>query len=135
VTARTGNGTVKVSGVTAATTLTTADGTLAVTGPAGPLHLTNLDGATRVTGATSPRVSIANVNGPVDLGFAGPPRAVSAQSSNGPVTVSLPKLPVPYRVAARSTSGRATTSVRTSAGSTRHITATTANGAVIVRYA
>jgi Putative adhesin len=134
VTVHAGDGSVQVSGVTAALSLSSSDGSITVTAPSGALQLHSSDGSIHVTGATSPSVSASSSDGSVHLGFARPPSTVSAHSSDGSVTVGLPSSAAAYRLDAHSSDGHVSTPINTSPTSARRITATSSDGSVTVRY-
>lgn len=134
VVAHSSNGPVTADGLAGNVQLTSNNGRVTANGPAGTIALHSSNGQVRVTGATSARVSATSNNGSVHVGFARPPQAVVAHSSNGSVTVGLPHSDISYRVEAHSSNGSVSTPVRTDPTGSRTITAVSSNGRVTVRY-
>lgn len=134
VVAHSSNGRVTANGLTGNSQLSSDNGRVTANSPAGTVSLNSSNGDVRVTGATSAHVSASSDNGSVHVGFAKPPHAVYAHSSNGDVTVGLPHSEISYRVEAHTSNGRESTLVRTDPSGSRTITATSSNGDVTVHY-
>jgi hypothetical protein len=129
------NGSVTASDLRGTVTLTSDNGRVEATRLSGDATLSSDNGRVVATDLESPGVAADSDNGRVELTFAAPPRAVTAQSDNGSVDVAVPDDSTVYRVDVGSDNGSATALVDQSRNSTRTITAQSDNGSVSVRYA
>ncbi|MCU1628533.1 MAG: hypothetical protein JWP64_3482 [Pseudonocardia sp.] len=109
-------------------------GSIAVTGLTGAHSLSTAAGSVAGTGLGAEKTSARAAAGDVDLTFSGAPAQVEAESTAGNVTVLVPVGPV-YRVDARTTVGRVDVRVADDPGADAVITARSTTGDVTVAHA
>ncbi len=129
---RSSAGGLAVRDVTGAVRLRSSGGSVTVTDVSGTLDLHSSAGSVRGTGLRSTDVVANSSGGRVALGFTTAPREVSARSSAGGVTVTVPPGSGPYRVAADSSAGSTQVRVRTDPAAPAQITAHSSGGRVRV---
>jgi Putative adhesin len=134
VTAHSGDGDVKVSGLTGALNLSSGDGDVLVAGGDGTLRLSSGDGDVHVSGSHSRQVTATSGDGDIDVELLTVPTQVTAHSGDGDVAVTVPPGPDLYQVTAHSGDGGQTTAVRTAPTSAHRIVATSGDGDVSVAY-
>jgi hypothetical protein len=132
---QTDNGDIRVSGMDASTGLDTDNGDVHVDDVAGPLRLSTDNGDVVGTGVRSPTVTSETDNGDVSLTFGTSPQDVRASSDNGELDLRLPKGGPAYALHTETDNGSVVTPIRTDPTSDRHITATSDNGDIAIRYA
>lgn len=130
---RSSAGGLAVRDVTGAVRLRSSGGSVTVTDVSGTLDLHSSAGSVRGAGLRSTDVAANSSGGRVALGFATAPREVSARSSAGGVTVTVPPGSGPYRVAADSSAGSTRVRVRTDPAAPAQITAHSSGGSVRVQ--
>ncbi|MFJ6139192.1 DUF4097 family beta strand repeat-containing protein [Kitasatospora sp. NPDC092286] len=128
----TGPAGVTAKGIDGRLDVTTGQGGVDIDTASGPLRVRTRSGHITANGLTSPEVDAANDHGSVKLAFRTTPTAVSAGSTTGSITVSVPKDGTRYRVSAAAGSSRPHVDVDQDPGSPRTITATSKVGVVRV---
>ncbi|MFU8947481.1 DUF4097 family beta strand repeat-containing protein [Mycetocola zhadangensis] len=127
------NGGVTATGLAGDLDLSTTNGTLLMKDTSGRLDLETTNGRIELSDVTSTEVAAETTNGAVRMEFADAPNTVSARSTNGEISVSVPNDGQSYRVDADTTNGRVDTAdIRTDPDADRSITARTTNGRVTV---
>jgi hypothetical protein len=130
------NGGVTATGLDGDLDLSTTNGTLRVEDSSGRLDLETTNGRIEGTDLSSANVDAETTNGPVLMEFGAAPDVVSARSTNGEISVSVPDDGESYRVDANTTNGKVDTAdIRTDPDAERSITAHTTNGRVTVEQA
>jgi hypothetical protein len=112
----------------------TGDGAVRVSGMTGAVTLASSDGNVSVTGSRSRQVSASSSDGDVSLHLLAVPTEVDAHSGDGDVDVSVPNGPTLYEVSAHSGDGSASTRVRTTPAGANRISASSSDGDVTVAY-
>jgi hypothetical protein len=135
VTIDTGQGNVVVTAIAGPVSLHTGQGDVSVTDEVGALRATTGQGNVSVAGLRARRVTVASGEGDVHVGLTTAPTRVAASSSQGNVTVELPRGSASYRVHASSGQGTVSNTVASSGVSRRTIQATSSQGDVTVGYA
>ncbi|MET7454061.1 hypothetical protein ABZT03_19690 [Streptomyces sp. NPDC005574] len=132
VTAR--NAGIDAAGVSGALDLTTVNGDVTVTRAGdedATVRLSTRNGSVRAVALRAGALHAGTVNGDVVLTCATPPTGVSALTTNGSVSVLVPRDAPAYRVTARTDNGRPSVTLPTDgAGDDRTMTLTTVNGDV-----
>jgi hypothetical protein len=126
--AHSGNGDVRVSGITGDLDLRTSNGAISSDGAPAQLRLRTSNGAITATGLHASAVDARTSNGTVRLSFVEAPRQVTARSSNGDISIAVPRQGGPYRVDAQTSNGKRTIDVPTDPAASSTITARTSNG-------
>jgi hypothetical protein len=134
VTIDTGQGNVVVSAMHGPLTLHTGQGDVSVRGVVGTLRATTGQGNISGTDLRPHSVDVQSGQGDVDLAFVLAPTKVVASSSQGNVTVVLPRGAPSYQVHASSGQGVVSNTVAENAVSSRQIRVTSGQGDVTVRY-
>ncbi|MCP2031077.1 hypothetical protein L1277_001168 [Okibacterium sp. HSC-33S16] len=130
------NGSVTATGLDGNLDLSTTNGTLRIEESSGRLDLETTNGRIELADASSPNVDAETTNGTVQMQFSAAPDVVSARSTNGEISVSVPDDDESYRVDADTTNGKVDTAdIRTDPDADRSITARTTNGRVTVEQA
>ncbi|MDL4775108.1 MULTISPECIES: hypothetical protein [Thermomonosporaceae] len=99
-----GSGEVGVGGLSGDLDLRTGSGAANLTGLSGPVHFSAGSGEVKGTRLATPELTGRIHSGRMDLGFAAPPRRVTATSGSGEVRIGVPRGSY-YRVLARSSAG------------------------------
>jgi hypothetical protein len=134
VTIDTGQGNVVVSAMRGPLALHTGEGDVSVRGDVGTLSATTGQGNVSGADLRAPSVDVQSGQGDVDLGFALPPTRVVASSSQGNVSVVLPRGAASYQVHASSGQGAVSNTVAENSVSRRQIRVDSSQGDVTVRY-
>jgi hypothetical protein len=134
VTVSTGEGDVVATAMDGPVSLHTGEGDVSVTRDVGPLRATTGEGNISVTGQRAQSVTVASGEGDVELGLVSQPTHVAASSSEGDVTVTLPRGSASYQVHASSSEGVVSNTVNQNSASRRRIRATSSEGDVSVSY-
>jgi len=113
---------------------TTGAGSVEATGLAGNQRLVTSAGSVTAADLNAKTVDARTSAGSIELGFAGTPQAVTAESTAGSVEITVPRDATRYRVDADTTAGRRTVDVATDDASERTIRARSTAGSVTVRY-
>jgi hypothetical protein len=131
-----GSGNITASGLSGSDIgVNDSSGDISVSGVAGDgLNLGDGSGEIVVTGLAETDVSGRNGSGDVTLTFTKVPRRVDITDGSGNITLVLPPGPAYYQVAASSSSGDRSVSVKTRPSSPYVITATAYSGNVSVSY-
>ncbi|MDX6246194.1 MAG: hypothetical protein QOE76_3917 [Frankiales bacterium] len=132
VTATSGGGDVRASGLTGEVSLSSSAGSVHDDGAVGRLVMSSSAGDVSGTNLRSSDVTASSSGGDVDLTFGADPTRVEAGSSAGDVAVRVPGA-VAYRVTVKSSGGSATSTVHEDSASTRTIDAHSSAGDVSVR--
>jgi Putative adhesin len=111
---------------------TTSNGAIDASGLTGALSLHTSNGHVEATGLRSSRVEAATSNGAVRLTFDAAPTAATANTSNGAVTVVVPRDGTAYSINASTSNGAKEIAVPSDPSSRRSIEAHTSNGALRV---
>ena len=109
------------------------NGSIALQGVSGEIDATSDNGRVSGESITSTTARFSTDNGSVRVQFGDAPSDVTARTSNGSVTIELPR-PGPYAVDASTDNGSVNVDVAEDDSSDRRITATSDNGSVTVRY-
>jgi DUF4097 and DUF4098 domain-containing protein YvlB len=149
VRARSGLGSVRVTGLHGGVIASASDGGIALTdlsgrvtassdlgdvtltGLSGPITASTGEGAINATGLTAARVALSSQAGAVSAAFSVPPAHVTASSQLGDVTLRLPGT-VTYDVTASTSLGSTSIKIPRSAGSSHVINASSQLGTVTV---
>jgi Putative adhesin len=134
VTVTTGEGDVAATAMNGPVSLHTGEGDVSVTRDVGPLQATTGEGNISVADLRTQSVTVASGEGDVELGLVSQPMHVAASSSEGDVTVKLPRGSASYQVHASSGEGLVSNTVNQNSASRRRIRATSSEGDVTVRY-
>lgn len=127
------NGAIGVSGLVGSVSIQTTNGTIDTRNLGGTLDLQTTNGAIRASACESDDVTARTTNGAVDLHFTRAPGTVKAGSTNGSITVSVPR-DASYFIDAHTVNGRVDTNdIGSDRKSDRTITAETVNGGITVR--
>jgi hypothetical protein len=126
------NGRLEVVGTTGSIDANSDNGSIALVDVEGDVEISSSNGSLEGDGLVADTVTAGTDNGRIDLGFAGPPTFVDAQSDNGSVELRLPEVDGGYRVDMDTDNGSTDLGVATDPASDRHITATSDNGSVRV---
>jgi hypothetical protein len=130
------NGSVTAAGLDGALNLSTTNGTLRIEESSGRLDLETTKGRIEGSDLGSANVDAETTNGAVRMEFSSAPDEVSARSTNGEISVTVPDDGESYRVDANTTNGKVDTAdIRTDPDADRSITARTTNGRVTVEQA
>ena len=132
VTGGTGNGSLRIDGLTGAVDLSTDNGDIHLVGTSDDVEVDTSNGRITGTDITSARVEATTSNGPVVLDFAAPPEDVQVDTSNGLVHVQVPDDATAYDVDASTSNGSLSTAVAVDDSSPRRLELTTSNGNVLV---
>lgn len=132
---RSSGGSLAVRGVTGAVRLRSSGGRVTASDVSGQLDLRSSAGAVRGEGLRSTEVAANSSGGRVQLTFALAPELVSATSSAGSVTVTVPAGSGPYQVDAGSSAGSTQVRVPTDPAADRRITARSSGGEVRIEPA
>ncbi|MFD7629954.1 DUF4097 domain-containing protein [Streptomyces sp. NPDC059851] len=119
------SGRITVTGVAAAD-LTSSSGDVRAEGVTGPLRVRTTSGSVTATGLTGTSADAVASSGDVRMEFAKGPGSVSAETGSGDVTLRLPA--APYRVEARTDSGRRDVSVSSDPAAPARLAARTSSG-------
>jgi hypothetical protein len=135
ITVRARNAGVDVAGVSATgLDLSTVNGDVTLTRAGGAhatVRLTTRNGSVRADGLRARRLGARTVNGDVQLSCANGPADADAATTNGSVSVEVPHGTPAYRVSARTSNGHPTVTVPTAHPAPgRHLDLTTVNGDV-----
>ncbi len=137
VTAR--NAGVDVAGLTGPLDLTTVNGDVTAQDSGDPhatVRLTTRNGSVRAHGLRAARIGGTTVNGDVDLDCATAPTAVTAATTNGSVTLTVPSGTPAYRATTATVNGHASITLPTAHPAPgRAITLRTVNGDITAREA
>jgi len=133
--AHSGNGDLRVSGITGDLDLRTSNGAVSTDGAPTQLRLQTSNGAITATGLHASAVDARTSNGAVRLSFVEAPHQVTARSSNGDITVVVPREGGPYRVDADTSNGKRTIGIPTDPAASNTITARTSNGDITLSRA
>lgn len=128
------SGDIAARGIAAPVRLVTGSGDVSASGLSGGAELESASGDVEAAELRAGSVRARSASGDVELGFAGVPDAVDAETSSGDVRVMLPHGDEAYRVETDSDSGDREIGVRTDPSSPRVIRARTSAGDAIVRY-
>lgn len=128
------NGDITAAGFGTALRIETDNGDVEVTDSTGPLTLEGDNGDLRATGLTSPQVTVVSDNGDVRLAFDAAPRRTNASSSNGDLTLEVPR-GTAYRVDAETSNGDVTTKVPTDPEGAHRLDVRSDNGDIVLRAA
>jgi hypothetical protein len=134
VTIDSGQGTIVVDAVRGPLTLNSGDGNVSVRDGDGVVRATTGQGNISLSGQRADTVDVGSGQGDGDLGLAAAPARVTASSSQGNVTVQLPRGSVSYRVHASTDQGVVSNTVAQNPASHRDVRATSDQGDVTVRY-
>jgi hypothetical protein len=131
-----GSGNITASGLSGSDIgVNDSSGDISVSGVAGDgLNLNDGSGEIVVSGLAETDVTGRNGSGDVTLTFTKIPRHVDITDGSGNITLVLPPGPTYYQVAASSSSGDRSVSVKTRPSSPYMITATAASGDVTISY-
>jgi Toastrack DUF4097 len=106
-------------------------GAITLASLAGPLRAQTLTGVISATGLASPSVTLKSTAGEISAAFSAVPASVSASTTAGPITLTLPSAAV-YQVHAHAYVGNSTVTVRQSATASSVITASSDVGTVTI---
>jgi hypothetical protein len=134
VTATSGQGTVRVSGMDRSVTAHSDQGDVAITGGSGSVEASSGQGSVTVSESSAASVSARSGQGDVVVDLVAAPNRVTATSGQGSVSVELPKGSQSYQVHANSGQGSVSNSVGDNPSSNRVVTATSGQGDVTVGY-
>jgi hypothetical protein len=134
VVARVQDGSVRIAGVDGAVDARSSDGGVDVDGARGSFVAHSSDGSIRATGLDVTDATTSSSDGGIHLVFRSAPRSVSADSSDGSITLELPDTDHAYAVDAGASDGSVDTPVRQDPRSARRIRAHSSDGDVTVRY-
>jgi hypothetical protein len=129
----TGQGDVSVNAIDGPLTLNTGEGAVTVRHASGTLQAFTGQGDISATDLRAPAASVRSGEGDIDLGFTHAPRRTVASSSQGDVTVQLPR-GLSYQVDASSGEGNVSKSVAENPVSHRLVRVSSGEGDVTVRY-
>ena len=135
VTASSTGGDLTATGLDGSLTLSSSAGDVTVRDSSGTMNLESSAGDVRAIDVAARSLVARSSAGDVRVEFTQPPQLVSADSSAGAVTITLPQGEISYRVEADSSAGSTNVSVRTDPRSTRVIRVSSSAGDVTVRYA
>jgi len=130
-----GNGDLRVSGITGELDLRTSNGAISSDGVPAQLRLQTGNGAITATGLHASVVDARTSNGTVQLSFLQAPRQVTARSSNGDISIAVPPQGGPWRVEAETSNGKRTIDIPTDPAASNTITARTSNGDITLSRA
>ncbi|NYV74627.1 DUF4097 family beta strand repeat-containing protein [Streptomyces sp. UH6] len=128
------NGDIQAAGFTTALRIVTDNGDVEVSGSTGPLTLEGDNGDLRATGVTSREVDAVSDNGDVRLVFDAAPQRTSVESSNGDVTLEVPK-GTAYRVDAQASNGDVSTKLPTDPDGAHRLDVRSDNGDITLHTA
>ena len=132
---RSGNGEVRVGGMTGDLDLRTSNGAITTDGARAGLRLRNSNGPITATGLHTDAVEATTSNAGITLSFLVAPRRVDARSDNGGVRIVVPRQGGPYRVDADTSNGRSRVDVPTDPDAPSTITARTSNADLTISRA
>ncbi|WP_157436228.1 DUF4097 family beta strand repeat-containing protein [Actinospica robiniae] len=132
VSSRTTDGDLSVQDLTGGLDATVGTGDVNLAGVGGRIQVGSDTGTVTGTELAAGAVTVHGDTGDVSLGFANAPDTVSAVTSTGNVTVSVPGGSAGYQVTAEAQTGQRTVSVPVDSGSSHTITARTGDGDVTV---
>lgn len=135
VTASSTGGNLTATGLDGGLTLSSSAGDVTVRASSGKMNIESSAGDVRAIDIAPSSLVAHSSAGDVRVSLTRPPQLVSADSSAGEVTVTLPRDETSYRVEAESSAGSTNVSVRTDPQATRIIRVSSSAGDVTVRYA
>lgn len=115
----------------AAVQVSDREGAITLASLAGPLRAQTLTGVITGTGLASPSAMFKSTAGEISAAFSGVPASVSASTTAGPITLTLPPAAA-YRVHAHTYVGNSTVTVRQSATASSVISASSDVGSVTI---
>jgi DUF4097 and DUF4098 domain-containing protein YvlB len=115
----------------AAVQVSDREGAVTLASLAGPLRAQTLTGVITGTGLASPSAMFKSTAGEISAAFSGVPASVSASTTAGPITLTLPPAAA-YRVHAHTYVGNSTVTVRQSATASSVISASSDVGSVTI---
>jgi len=107
------------------------EGAITLAALAGPLRAQTLTGVISATGLASPSATFKSTAGEISAAFSAVPASVSASTTAGPITLTLPPAAV-YQVHAHAYIGTSTVTVRQDAAARSVITASSDVGTVTI---
>jgi DUF4097 and DUF4098 domain-containing protein YvlB len=125
---------IRVTGIEGRVELHSDNGSIHVTDIDGDVALSADNGSIDAVGLTSDSVHAQADNGSIELDLRRPPQTVAVSSDNGDIVVVLPRGDEAYAVEITSDNGSTDNDVRTDQTSERHVTASSDNGDVTLRY-
>ncbi|MFC9326633.1 DUF4097 family beta strand repeat-containing protein [Kitasatospora sp. NPDC057015] len=132
VTGRSTSGSTEVRGLTGDVRLLSASGAVVLSGLGGRVSAMSTSGAVWGTALTSARVEVVTRSGEARLSFARPPDAVTASTTSGELSLTVPSASR-YRITGRSNSGgRSIDPVLEEPGAPRSIDVSTTSGSVSI---
>jgi hypothetical protein len=134
VVADTESGDATIRGIKGALRIRSGQGDVSVEGATGSVQLSSAQGDVTASGLTGASASASSGQGNVRLSFEIAPSGVIATSTQGNVSVVLPRGPVAYRVHATSVQGLVTETVAVNPASHNTVRATSGQGDVTVSY-
>ena len=117
----------------AAVQVSDREGAITLASLAGPLRAQTLTGVITGTGLASPSAMFKSTAGEISAAFSGVPASVSASTTAGPITLTLPPAAA-YRVHAHTYVGSSTVTVRQSATASSVISASSDVGSVTIGH-
>jgi hypothetical protein len=117
----------------AAVQVSDREGAITLASLAGPLRAQTLTGVITGTGLASPSAMFKSTAGEISAAFSGVPASVSASTTAGPITLTLPPTAA-YRVHTHTYVGNSTITVRQSATASSVISASSDVGSVTIGH-
>jgi hypothetical protein len=131
-----GRGSVRLTGLTGAVTVSVRQGSVELEHIGGPVDVSAHQGSVRGTGLVAERVQARAHQGSVELEFATAPRAIVARARQGSIEILLPDEPgVAYAMQTQADQGSLTNLVDTDQSSDRSIAADVSHGSILIAYA
>ena len=126
---------IRVTGIDGRVELHSDNGSIRATDINGDVEFSADNGSIEGVGLNSSAVQADSNNGSIDLGLRQPPRTVSLSSDNGDILVVVPRGDEVYAVELSTDNGNTDNRLDIDASSDRHVTASTDNGDIMLRYA
>ena len=128
------NDSIRVTGIDGRVELHSDNGSIRITDVTGDVELSADNGSIDAVGLTSNSVQADSDNGSIDLELRQPPQTVSVSSDNGNIVVVVPRGEETYAVDLSTDNGNTNNGLSTDVSSDRHVTGSSDNGDVTVRY-
>src|SRR6185437_8975392 len=129
----TGQGDVTVDALAGPLVLNTGEGAVTLRRASGTVRATTGEGDISATDLRAPSADVRSGEGDIDLAYAGVPQRIVASSSQGDITVGVPR-GTSYRIDAGSGQGHVSTRVAQNFGSTHVVRASSGEGDITIRY-
>jgi len=129
----TGQGDVTVDALAGPLVVNTGEGAVTLRRASGTVRATTGEGDISATDLRAPSADVRSGEGDIDLAYAGVPQRIVASSSQGDITVGVPRGPS-YRIDAGSGQGNVSTRVAQNFGSTHVVRASSGEGDITIRY-